>query len=328
MGSPDQACPTVGSTYDGVVGSNGHRLHKPGVAGSSPAAATFSLTETIGAYHADKGWFSKSQLWDLVTRGPQVFCARHIACTDNSRLAHPALSRGTLVHEWAEQGEKAWWSRVIEIPESALGSGGRRVKATDEWEQDTLANRPDAILLKGDEIASYRSQFASILANPIFGELSASTTHREASVRWRDEATGLPLKCRPDAMTDACLWDIKTTKEQAPLETFWKSVVDYGYAMQQVHYLAGVQAAGFDVDRFVFLVTSTVPPYACHAVTLPARLVARARKQWRRTLDEIQSRIELDYWLPADSGQVTELFVPEKYMEERNGYRPSTAWVQ
>jgi hypothetical protein len=45
-------------------------------------------------------------------------------------------------------------------------------------------------------------------------------------------------------------------------------------------------------------------------------------------LDEIQSLIDLDYWLHADSGQVTELFVPEKYMEERNGYRPSTAWVQ
>jgi hypothetical protein len=246
---------------------------------------------------------------------------------DNSRLDHPSLSRGTHVHSWAEEGDEAFWARVVQIPESALGAGGRRTKATDEFEADILANRPEAIFLKADEVLSYRDQFRAMKANPVFEELSAATTHREISIRWRDEL-GLPLKCRPDALTGDCVWDIKTTKEQSPLETFWKSVVDYGYAFQVEHYMAGLRAAGMEREKFVFLVTSTVPPYACHAVTLPERLLAKARKQVRKTLAEIQSRIELDHWLPADCGQVTELFVPERYMEERNGYRPSTAWVQ
>lgn len=256
-----------------------------------------------------------------------MFYAKHIAGTDNSRLDHPSLSRGTHVHEWAEGGDAAFWARVVQIPETALGAGGRRTKATDEFEADILAKRPDAVFLKAEEVGSYRAQFQAMQANPVFGELSAATTHREVSIRWRDEI-GLPLKCRPDAMTDDCVWDIKTTKEQSPLETFWKSVVDYGYAFQVEHYLAGLRAAGMEKTKFVFLISSTVPPYACHAVTLPERLLARARKQVRKTLAEIQSRLELDHWLPADCGQITELFVPERYMEERNGYRPSNAWVQ
>ena len=303
----------------------GPRIHKPGVAGSSPAAATFSQGESNAEYHADKAWFSKSQLWDLVSRGPQFFYARHLAGTLNCSFDSPSIARGTAVHEWAEHGSDAFWARVVEIPESALGAGGRRTKATVEWEQSQKA---DAIFLKPEEIASYRAQFASIEANPAFHELRDATTHREVSIRWRDVG-GLPLKCRPDALTPSVIWDIKTTKEQCPLETFWKSVVDYGYGFQAVHYLAGCHAAGLEVEDFIFLVTSTVPPYACHAVRLPKRLLAKAEKQLRKTIAEVQMRIELDHWLPADSGQVTELYVPERYMEgEKDAFRSALPWVQ
>ena len=302
-----------------------HRLHKPGVAGSSPAAASFSQGESNSEYHADKAWFSKSQLWDLVSRGPQFFHARHIAGTLNCSFDHPSLARGTAVHEWAEHGPDAFWQRVVGIPESALGAGGRRTKATAEWEQ---SQRPDAIFLKADEVASYREQFAAIEANAAFHELRDATTHREVSIRWRD-ISGLPLKCRPDALTKTVIWDIKTTKEQKPLETFWKSVVDYGYGLQAVHYLAGCRAAGLEVEDFIFLVTSTVPPYACHAVRLPRRLLAKAEKQLRKVIAEVQMRMEMDHWLPADSGQVTELYVPERYMEgDKDALRSAFFGVQ
>ena len=320
----DQTCAPESSGGRDCSDANGHRLHKPGVAGSSPAAANLSLDEPIAQYHADKAWLSKSQLWDLVSRGPQFFFARHIAGTDNCSFDHPALARGSLVHEWAEAGSKAWWDRVVEIPADSLGANGRRTKATEEFER-TLA--PNAIVLKADEIASYRAQFAQIEANPIFHELSAATTHREVSIRWRD-VSGLPLKCRPDALTETVIWDIKTTKEQKPLETFWRSVIDYGYGFQACHYLAGCHAAGLEVKEFIFLVTSTVPPYACHAVRLPQRLLAKSQKQLRKVIAEVQMRIELDHWLPADSGQVTELFVPERYMEDSNGHRPYIPRVQ
>jgi hypothetical protein len=280
----------------------------------------------IQSYHSDREWWSKSQLWTLHSQGPAAFHARYFG-TPQTYGDSDALRKGTHVHEWAEQGNDAWLERVVEIPEDALGAGGRRTKATDQFEAEVLANRPDAIVLKADELAAYKAQFAAILANDAFCQLTEQTIAREFSVRWVD-TSGLQLKCRPDAVTESCIWDLKTTREAKPSETFWKSVVDFGYGFQQVLYLMGLEAAGIDIKEFVFLVTSTVPPYACHAVTLPARLIAKAKGQVRTTIAELQARLEMDHWLPADSGQVTELYVPERYMEERNGSRSALCRVQ
>ena len=320
--------PPINPSHAG--GAVGHRLHKPGVAGSSPAAATSCLLrhdEPITSYHSDREWWSKSQLWTLHSSGPEAFHARYLSSTPQQYGDSEALKKGTYVHEWCEQGPDAWWSRVAIVPASALGAGGRRTKATDEYEAEVLKGRPDAIILKEDEAEAYRQQFANILANKAFVELTEATLAREFSVRWRDPS-GLQLKCRPDAVTDSVVWDIKTTREAKPKETFWKSVVDYGYGYQQCLYLEGLQAAGLSIKDFVFLVTSTVPPYRCHAVTLPARLISRARKELRSTIAELQARIELDHWLPEDSDQVTELFVPERYMEAENAFGSASRWVQ
>lgn len=329
--SAGESSSTVGplnpSSAGAVPGGVGHRLHKPGVAGSSPAAATLSHNEPITSYHSDREWWSKSQLWTLHSQGPAAFHGRYLSGTPQPYGDSEALKKGTYVHEWAEVGDEEWWSRVVIIPEDALGSGGRRTKATDQFEADTLAKRPDAILLKADEAKEYRDQFAAILANAQFRELTEATIAREISIRWLDHS-GLKLKCRPDAITDDCIWDIKTTREAKPLDSFWKSVVDFGYAYQQCLYLSGLEAAGLPIKKFIFLVTSTVPPYRCHAVTLPPRLVAKAEKQVRQTIAELQARIELDHWLPEDSGQVAELYVPERYMEERDVAGSALRWVQ
>ena len=310
----DSDCAESADIGTNGAGQIGHRLHKPGVAGSSPAAATtLTVDESITAYHSDAEWWSKSQLWDLLSQGAPYFHARHIARSVQPYAPDSSLKKGTYVHEWAEQGDEAWWARVVIIPDDALGVSGRRTKKTDEW---IASQRPDAILLKQDEADAYRRQFDAIRANPIFGELTSDTVLRECSIRWVDAGTGLQLKCRPDAVTQDLLWDIKTTREQNPLQTFWKSVFQYGYDIQAVHYLEGAWAADLKATQFVFLVTSTVPPYLCHAVTLPQRVLDKARRRRQACINDLHARLTFDHWLPEDSGQVTELFVPERYMEE------------
>ena len=305
----------------------GHRLHKPGVAGSSPAAATLSHHEPISSYHSDREWWSKSQLWTLHSQGPADFYARYLS--DHTELYgdSEAFKKGTLVHEWAEQGSVAWFSRVVEIPDSALGAGGRRTKATDQFEAETLASKPNAILLKKDELDAYSRQFDSLLRCKAFRQLTEETVAREFSVRWVD-VSGVKLKCRPDAVTDSVCWDLKTTREIKPQESFWKSVVDFGYGFQQVLYLMGLEQAGLGIKDFVFVVTSTVAPYRCVAVTLPARLIAKAKAQVRETIANLQARLELNEWLPEGSDQVSELYVPERYMEEKYGFRSPVSRVQ
>jgi hypothetical protein len=248
-----------------------------------------------------------------MSQGPQFFCARHLARTLQPYARDASLKKGTHVHEWAEQGDDAWWARVVIIPDDALGTSGRRTKKTEAFVSTQAA---DAILLKQSEADEYRRQFEAIKANPIFGQLSQQTTSREVSIRWIDPGTGLQLKCRPDALTPDVVWDIKTTSDPNPLPTFYKSVLKWGYDIQAVHYLDGVAASGQTRTQFVFLIASTVPPYLCHAVTLPQRLLDKARRRRQAALNDLHARIMFDHWLPEDSGQVTELFVPEYCMEE------------
>lgn len=283
--------------------------------------AKVTENEPIDSYHGDKNWFSRSQLWDLVAKGPTVFHARHILGRMPGAFVNSSMEWGSMIHEWAETGPD-WFKRVVLIPPSVLGKDGRRVKETSAWEAEQREKRPDAVFMKDDEFKALVDQTEMIMANPIFEELSSQTTHREISVRWRDPETNLPLKCRPDSL-GRIVWDIKTTKEQQPLENFWKSVVDFGYDFQVEHYLAGLREAGFQVEKFVFLVTSTVPPYSCHAVTLPEGMLSRARKTLRRALNEVRDRIELDHWDPVDAGQVTELYIPDRFLEKEYGSRQS-----
>jgi len=300
------------------------RLHKPGVAGSSPAAASsvsLRFDEPIDQYHSDREWWSKSQLWDLYDQGPVYFAARYLTGTLNFTPS-PSMERGSRVHEWAENPE-AWWDRVVEIPKESLGKDGRWTKATDEFFFKAKSERQDAILLSAEDIADYKKQLGNILANETFRALSYETEHREFSIRWQDTITGTNLRCRPDAATETVLWDIKTTREKNPQKTFWKSVVDYGYAFQAVLYMEGARAAGIKTKQFVFMVTSTVAPYRCHAVVLPEQLLDQARRQVRTAVADLRDRLALDDWQPEDGGQITTLFVPKWIIKEAsNGSGP------
>ena len=77
---------TVASS-DRTTSTEQHRLHKPGVGGSSPPAAILSFDELITSYHSDREWWSKSQLWTLQSQGPAAFHSRY------GRASPPPLLR-------------------------------------------------------------------------------------------------------------------------------------------------------------------------------------------------------------------------------------------
>jgi hypothetical protein len=300
------------------------RLHKPGVAGSSPAAASLQFSEPIDTYHSDREWWSKSQLWGLRSNGPLWFHQRYFAHAIQSPQSD-SLARGTLVHEWAEQGPDAWWDRVVVVPAEFIGANGALLKKGQEW-RDTLAS--EAIVLKQGEVESYRAQFAQLSANPIFQKLTEETEHREFSIRATCPDSGLKVRCRPDAATEWCLWDLKTTRDQQPLKMFHKAVHDYGYGFQASLYLKLARLAGFTPSQFVFVVSSTVPPFECHAVVLPQPYLEQSDRQVIETCRELNSRIALDHWQSSEAGQLTELFMPHWTMEESHAIGRSTGWCE
>ena len=245
----------------------------------------------------------------LLDESPVAYYERKVAKTAPPRTGE-ALSYGTLLHGWAEIGDEAFWSRAVICPDQYATSTGAWGKAADAWARDLP---PDALPLAPADGHKLRAQTLQVLANPAARKLLTTAIIKEANVRWK--WNGHLVRCRFDGATDDCFWDIKTTRDQQPLETFWQSVKTYRYHMQAAMYESAMLACGWDYHPLVFITTSTTYPYHCSVVTLPPSVTARGKSRCLRLLDELATRIDLDHWLPSDYGQISELPCPRFFKE-------------
>jgi hypothetical protein len=126
-------------------------------------------------------------------------------------------------------------------------------RGTKAWsaDEEEAAGR---ILVKREEYDQ-----AMLLAQSILDHDEASRlidgAKAEMAVFWEDPGTGLPCKAKMDAFHDsdnALILDLKTT-QSIKKRDFAKSVMDYRYDIQAVHYTRGVQAHEYFVQDFLFI---------------------------------------------------------------------------
>jgi exodeoxyribonuclease VIII len=94
----------------------------------------------------------------------------------------------------------------------------------------------------------------------------------ETSGFWRDEASGLLCRCRPDWLHPhgpraVTVLDIKTIADITP-RSIERSIAAYGYHRQAAHYRRGMEACGVAVQEFVFGFVSSSYPYIAAAYVL------------------------------------------------------------
>ena len=289
-----------------------HRLHKPGVAGSSPAAASqVQICHTPAHIYHMWEEVSCSQLKTL-RESPLVFSHRFVS-RDAPPYKSDALDYGTLLHSWAEIGEHDFWERVVVAADSLVTATGALSKKADEWLKSL---DPGLIPLSPADRDKLRAQTNRLLADRDVRELLESRVDAEFNVRW--QWNGHKVRCRVDGMTPSVFFDWKTTRDKAPSRTWFHSVKEYGYHLQSAMYQSAMEAMGMPSERMRFIVTSTVWPHECFVCVLPERLVDIGRRECLRLLDELQQRLEFDCWSRLDSQGVCELYVPEWAMREDN----------
>jgi hypothetical protein len=291
----------------------GTRLHKPGVAGSSPAAAS-AISDCVidhcpsEEYHA-RPEVSCSQLKELA-HSPVAFYLRYVAGIAPPKSSD-ALSFGSLLHLWAEIGEEEFWGRVAVAPENVLTATGQFGKAAKEWQASLPAS---VIPLSPSDREKLWHQTRQILANDAARAAIELSVDREFNIRWSWQ--GHACRCRVDGATEQYFYDFKTTRDENPKATFWSSVRSFGYDLQAAMYAAAAVAAGWPPHRMVFIITSTAWPYHCHVARLPEAVIARGRRRCLALLQELQTRREWDSWTPAEYGEIHELYCPRFMLEE------------
>lgn len=129
------------------------------------------------------------------------------------------------------------------IPELAqtLRDAGRQVTLWSEVKAQWLSNNGHLTVLTQEEWDELHRMREAVMAHPAARALMTGAPGvAEQSVYWRDPATGLLCRCRPDFWRrDGIVVDLKTC-DDASLDGFMRSIAKWRYHVQHPFYLDGI----------------------------------------------------------------------------------------
>jgi hypothetical protein len=225
-----------------------------------------------------------------------------------------AFAMGRAVHELAG-GEAGFWSRYALRPDTYEDEkGGEKpwsgnANACKAWlAAQKLAGR--AILTKA-QLADIRGMCAALERHPAVGEgiLHGLVEH---SLVWRDQATGVWLKARPDVIPVDCdmVVDLKTCVS-ADHQSCCRAITDHGYHMQLALVYEGLVAlTGRRVTDFVLVFVEKSPPYAVGVKLLDFTDLEYGRRQLRRSIDKFARCVERAEWPTYEDEDVPATLLP------------------
>lgn len=169
----------------------------------------------------------------------------------------PILEFGQAVHCFVLEGREAFDRRFAVSP----AVDRRTVDGREAW-SDFVENNEGKIVIKEDDFIRIYGIDQAVRAHPFAAELLADGI-AETTAIWKDKATGITCKCRPDFVPSIgnILVDLKTTKGASEHE-FGRSCSTYRYFQQSAFYAKGYGiASGEKIDSFVFIAVEKEFPF-------------------------------------------------------------------
>lgn len=203
----------------------------------------------------------------------------------------PALAFGKAFHAAILEPE-VFAATYVVVP----SFGDCRKKENKAMRDAWRAENAGKLELDQDDMRRILGMQKAVHAHPIAGPLVLGAA-TEATLRWRDEATGIECKARVDALAKSprVAVDIKTTEDASP-RGFERSVASYGYHRQAAFYEEGFRAIGERVEDFVFVAVEKRAPYAVGVYVLDDDAKTRGRRRFREELELLESAYESGRW--------------------------------
>lgn len=252
-------------------------------------------------YHSDPG-VSNSML-SAMAKSPAHCWALYLDPMRPEAEPTAAMRGGTMTHcAILEPGELL--KRYTVKPEGLNFS----TKEGKEWRDKVPAGIE---IITGDDLERVKAQHAAVMGVKALADILANG-RSEVSAFAVDKATGLRVRCRPDWMhrtgpKRVKVLDIKTISDLTH-ESVMRAIGAYGYHRQQAHYTNVLEAAGWEVDEFVFGFVSSTFPYIAAAFVLDDESVNQAHDEVSELLDRFATCKRNNHW-PAlgDGYQLTSL---------------------
>jgi exodeoxyribonuclease VIII len=160
-----------------------------------------------------------------------------------------------------------------------------------------LDNRGKILLTKAENVLVQRMHEALEVTA---GDWLRGAGHTELSFFWRDAATGLLLKARPDRVVDTVsgdplVVDVKTSSD-ASQEGFERSYERFFYGVQESQYTEAIRVRYGREPIYRFVVVQNREPIICNIFRTQADVAVRERDRWRSAVNELAQRLSSGNW--------------------------------
>lgn len=195
--------------------------------------------------------------------------------------------------------EPDFWNDRVVIVEGKTKDGKPSTGYTsrDAKDQRAAAYAAGKTPLLPDQADRIHAMRDALLEHPI-ARKAFRGGRAERSYFWRDSATGVWLKCRPDyeAPDLVRLVDYKTVTSAHP-RALSRRAYDHGHYSQAAWYLDGVErAAGVRPEEFWFVAQEPTAPYLVSVYKLTTRAIEWGQMQNRRAIDMFARCLGADDW--------------------------------
>ena len=256
---------------------------------------------TNEAYHALEA-VSPSRL-KLLARSPLHFYDACLAPDREVKPATPAMQLGTALHTAVLEPEL--WDATVAVPPQTFD---RRTKGGKELAAAFEAEAAGRIVLTPDDADQVRRMADAVRSHPAARFLLELPGRREPSYTWKDPATGLECKTRPDWHSEdrRIVVDVKTTRDASRIE-FAKSIANLDYHVQAAWNQDALQA-----EQFITIAVENVRPFAVAVYPASGAMIAAGQRRieaamallaechasgiWPGYGDLVQEPIELPGW--------------------------------
>jgi hypothetical protein len=213
-------------------------------------------------YHAEISYLSNSMMTKLLKSPAHL---DYYIRNQDSDPPTPAQVLGTQVHTALLEPEL--------FKDFVRGvDGDRRTKAVKEQHKELVEQYGADNIIKPATYDQIDGMVKSVMDNPHASSVIRSGQDHgkiEDSLFWVDSGTHIKCKARVDivphksSLYGDSLIDFKSTIDGSK-DAFTKSVVNFGYARQAVHYLRGWNQLNPDEERknFIIIACEKSPPYA------------------------------------------------------------------
>lgn len=244
-------------------------------------------------YHADRESISRSALMDF-KRSSFYYWSKHLNPDRPAIEQKPSWIFGSAFHTLILEPSK--FLRIFSVkPESQrLKDVGPDlyysiqsiIKKVEESGLIVLTTPDHYKLLEMSESLLSNNHAKDLLENSII----------ESSYVWKDEASGLIVKSRPDILHPNMYVDLKTIDDASP-HSFQKSMAAYGYHIQAAMVCDGVEAlTGRKLSACINICVEKTYPYSVGIYIIDEAAIDHGRNEYQSLLLNLKACIMSGEW--------------------------------